>query len=267
MPYVEVEPQVKLFVRDWGQGKPIVFIHGWPFNYQMFEYQFLQLPKQGYRCIGIDLRGYGKSDKPWCDYSFDLMADDIKKVFEALNLENITLIGFSMGGAICLRYMGRHLEAHVTKLILAAAATPCMTQKPDFPQGLDADLFDGFIRTCYEDRAKMLVELNKATFYRSISSELNNWFINLGMTASPHATVMGAVALRDTDLRSDLEKITVPTAIFHGVHDRTSPMAITAEINYQSIKKSELVRFENSAHNLFYDEKEKFNEELIRFVG
>ena len=266
MSYIQVESGVQLFVRDWGKGQPVIFLHGWPYSHEMFEYQFVELA-QRYRCIGIDLRGYGKSDKPWCDYSFDLMADDLKKVIEALGLTEITLLGFSMSGAICIRYMARHKSAYVTKLVLMSAAAPCLTKKPDFPQGMDAKVFDGFIEGIKSNRAHTIAELNQATFNRPISPELNNWFIQLGMAASPHATIMGAVALRDADLRVDLNKITVPTAIFHGEQDKTAPINITAEVNHREIKNSELIRFRNSGHNLFYDEKDKTNRELIGFIG
>lgn len=266
MPYIEIEPGVKLFVQDWGTGKPVVFIHGWPLSHEMFEYQFTQLPQQGYRCIGIDLRGYGKSDKPWGDYSFDVLADDVRKVLEVLDLQAVTLVGFSMGGAVVVRYMDRHNSAHVTKLVLLGAATPCLTKKPNFPQGLDVVVYDNFIHACYSDRAKMNAEFGKATFHQPLSTELSTWFTHLGMQASPHATAMGVIALRDSDLRAELAKITVPTAIFPGVHDQVAPITITAEVNHQGIKGSELICFENSGHGLFYDEKDRVNAELMRFI-
>lgn len=267
MPYIEVDPGVKVFVQDWGTGKPIVFIHGWPLSHEMFEYQFMQLSQQGYRCVGIDLRGYGRSDKPWGDYCFDTLADDVKQVITALNLNRITLVGFSLGGAISVRYMGRHLGAYVSKLVLLGAATPCLTQKPDFPQGLDRAIYDRFLNACYTDRAKLNAEFGKATFHTALSPELSDWFTHLGMQASPHATAMGVVALRDADLRPDLATIQVPTLICHGVHDQVAPIKITGEVIHQSIHRSELVRFEQSGHGLFYDEKDKLNQALIDFVG
>lgn len=267
MSYVEVEPGVKVFVQDWGSGKPIVFIHGWPLSHRMFEYQFTQLPKLGYRCIGIDLRGYGQSDKPWGDYNYNVFADDVKKVLEALDLRDVTLAGFSMGGAVTIHYMARHAGDRVAKVALFGAAAPCLTKKPDFPQGLDNAPYDDFIKACYTDRAQMNVDFGNVTFHKPLSPKLNDWFVNLGMEASAHATAMSVVALRDSDLRPDLAKIVVPTAIFHGVHDKVAPFGITAEVNHQGINGSKLIRFENSGHGLFYDEKDKFNEELMRFVG
>lgn len=267
MPFVEVEPGVRVFVQDWGSGKPIVFIHGWPLSHKMFEYQFTQLPQHGYRCIGLDLRGYGQSDQPWGDYSFDVLANDVREVLDALDLHDVTLAGFSMGGAVAVHYMARHNSTRVSKLVLLGAATPCLTKKPDFPQGLDNEPYDNFIKACYTDRAQMNADFGTATFYKPLSSKLADWFTNLGMEASPHATAMGIVALRDSDLRSDLAKITVPTAIFHGVHDQIAPVEITAEVNHKGIKSSTLIRFEESGHGLFLDEKDKLNRELMRFVS
>ena len=116
--------EAEINVEDIGSknGKPIVFIHGWPFNHNMFEYQFVELPKHGYRCIGIDLRGFGDSDKPWDGYNYNTMADDIKAVLDAVDLQDATLVGFSIGGAISIRYMSRHNEAHIKKLALLGAA-------------------------------------------------------------------------------------------------------------------------------------------------
>lgn len=267
MRYVEVESGVKVFVQDWGAGKPIVFIHGWPLSHKMFEYQFTQLPQHGYRCIGIDLRGYGQSDKPWGDYNYDIFADDIKKVLDTLGLEDITLAGFSMGGAIAIHYMARHAGVHTSKVALLGAAAPCLTKKPDFPQGLDNAPFDNFIKACYTDRAQLNADFGAATFHQPLSPKLSDWFTNIGMEASPHATAMCVMALRDSDLRSDLAKITVPTAIFHGVHDQIAPFSITAKVNHEAIKGSKLISFEESGHGLFYDEKDKLNVELMRFVG
>lgn len=267
MPYIQVAPDIKIFVQDGGNGKPIVFIHGWPYSHAMFEYQYLPLLKHGYRCIGVDLRGYGQSDKPYGEYNFDVFADDVYQVLDVLALQDVTLVGFSMGGAVAVRYMGKHLGARVAKVALLAAATPCLTQKADFPQGLNRAVYDSFLSAIEADRAQLLVGFGEATFHKPISSALANWFTTLGMQASAHATAMSVVALRDADLRADLEKITVPTVIMHGVHDKVAPLSITAAINHARIKGSQLIQFENSGHGLFLDEKEKLNQELRHFIN
>ncbi len=267
MHYIQVEPNVRVFVRDWGTGKPIVFVHGWPYSQEIFEYQYLPLLEHGYRCIGIDLRGYGKSDQPYGEYNFDVFADDLHQVFEALNLQAVTLLGFSMGGAVAVRYMGKHLGERVAKLVLLSASTPCLTKKPDFPQGREESIYNSFLDKIYTDRAQTLADFGKGMFHQPISSALADWFTNIAMQASPQTTAKTLIALRDADLRPDLVKIEVPTAIMHGVYDSSAPMEITAEVNHKAIKDSQLIRFENSGHGIFLDEREKFNTELMRFVG
>lgn len=126
MPYVSDDDGVELFVHDLGEGDPIVFLHGWPLSHRMFEYQYHHIVEEGFWCIGIDHRGYGKSDKPSGDYGYNRFADDLKAVLDALDLEDVTLAGFSMGGGIATHYMSRHDESRIGKLALLAAASPCL---------------------------------------------------------------------------------------------------------------------------------------------
>jgi non-heme chloroperoxidase len=225
--YIPVEQNVNIFVEDIGpgNGKPILFIHGWPVNHKMFEYQFDQLPKMGYRCIGVDLRGFGKSDRPWNGYSYNRLADDIRIVIDALALENITLAGHSMGGAIAIRYMARHAGYHVSKVALFGAAAPVFTRRPDYPYGLTKEDVNKLIEDTYTDRPKMLDNFGDTFFARYVTESFKDWFHGLGIEASGHATAMCAVSLRDEDLRQDLSKVYVPTGIFHGVQDKICPFA------------------------------------------
>jgi len=266
--FIEVEPNIHLHVRDWGQGKTIVFIPGWPLSHEMFEYQFTQLPLHGFRCIGITQRGFGKSSKPWGEYNYDVFADDIKKVLETLDLRDITLAGHSMGGAVSLHYMMRHKADRVSKLALFGAAAPSFTKRPNFPYGVEPAVVDGFIEACFKDRARLNKDFGKIFFRteNAVSPELGNWFHNMGMEASPHATAACLSALRDSDLRDDLSHINVPTMIFHSTKDKICPFELAEAMN-TGIKGSKLIRFENSGHGLFYEEKDKFNTELINFIG
>jgi len=140
--YIQVENDVKNFVEDLNPSghETILFIHGWPANHNMFEYQFNELACRGYRCIGVDTRGFGKSDKPFTGYTYDRLADDIRCIIEALNLRNITLAGHSTGGAIAIRYMARHKGCGVARLALFAAAAPSLVKRPNFPYGLEQDV-------------------------------------------------------------------------------------------------------------------------------
>ncbi|CAM5798236.1 MULTISPECIES: alpha/beta fold hydrolase [Brevibacillus] len=266
--YVAVEQNVNLYVEDLdpGNGKPVLFIHGWPVNHKMYEYQFNQLPQMGYRCIGVDLRGFGKSDRPWRGYSYDRLADDIRVVIDTLELENITLAGFSMGGAIAIRYMARYGADKVSKLALFAAAAPLFTRRPDYPYGMTKEQVNSLIQATYTDRPKMLNDFGDMFFASYVTEGIKDWMHGLGMEASGHATAMCAVSLRDEDLRRDLSAVSVPTAIFHGVQDKVCPYPF-AEFMHAGIQGSELVPFLYSGHGLFYDELEKFNRELVSFLA
>jgi pimeloyl-ACP methyl ester carboxylesterase len=287
--YIETMDNVLLHIRDWGVGDAIVFIPGLLLGHEMFEYQFTQLPQQGYRCIGISMRGFGKSSKPWGEYSYDVFADDLYTVLLALDLNNVTLVGFSMGGAIALRYMARYQGKRIANLVLCGAAAPSFTTRPDFPFGLEPGAVDRLIKLCYSDRARLNAELGTLFFKESsaVTPQLLDWFHNLRMEASPHATAACLERLRDSDLRIDMQSVKIPTVLFHGVHDRICPFALvdtmTAPVEAMpasaesmevgadavagGIQGARLIRFENSGHALFYEERDKFNEELINFIG
>lgn len=293
--FIEIKSNTFLHIRDWGEGKTIVFIPGWPLGHEMFEYQFTQLPHYGYRCIGISMRGFGKSSKPWGEYSYDIFADDLQSVLHDLDLTDVTLVGFSMGGAIALRYMARHNGERIANLVLCGAAAPSFTTRPGFPFGMEPGAVDSLIKLCYSDRAGLNADFGKLFFkdYTAITPQLLDWFQSLGMEASPHATGACLALLRDSDLREDIHSVKVPTTLFHGVHDLVCPFKLSeimtlpteimpggevaiaagaeaipavAEPAVGGIKGAKIIRFENSGHALFYEEREKFNVELINFI-
>ena len=266
MPYLKVEKGVRIFFEDLNScGKPVLFIHGWPVNHKMFEYQFNQLPKKGFRCIAIDIRGFGKSDKPWEGYCYNRLADDVLCVIETLGLDDITLVGFSMGGAIATRYMARYAGYGVSKLALVSAAVPLFTQRPDYPYGIPISQVNDLICQTYTDRPKMLNDFGSKFFASNVSGEFRNWFNGLGLEASGHATAMTAISLRDEDLRKDAQQIFVPTAIFAGLQDQIVPFA-NAEQMHHYVDGSILIPFKLSGHGLFFDELKKFNHYLTQFL-
>jgi non-heme chloroperoxidase len=221
--YVRVEPNVKIYVEDLNpEGKKIIlFLHGWPGSHKLFEYQFDELPKMGYRCIGIDTRGFGNSDRPLGGYDYDRLADDVRCVVEALKLKDFTLSGHSTGGAIAIRYMARHNGYGVSKLALFAAAAPSLIQRPYFPYGLQKKAVDEIIQGTYNDRPKMLRGFGDMFFFQYITEPFSDWFFELGLQAAGWATAsIAATWLGEERLFSDLKKIKVPTLILHGIHDK-----------------------------------------------
>lgn len=154
--YIEVEKGVKLHVTDLGEGKPIVLIHGWPLSDEMYEYQYQYLSRRGFRVIGITLRGFGKSDKPYGKYDFDVFSDDIKVVLDKLDIQNATLGGFSLGGAVVLHYVTKYNSAHISKLALFGAAAPSWKQREGFPDGLPNEVVQGLINATKTQREDLI---------------------------------------------------------------------------------------------------------------
>lgn len=265
--YITVEPGVKIYVNDINpQGeKPILFMHGWPGNHHLFEYQYDELIQKGYRCIGMDVRGFGKSDKPVYGYDYDTSADDIRCVIEFLRLKDLTLLGHSTAGAVAIRYMARHNGYGVCKLVLCAAAAPSLIQRPDFPYGLKEEDVIQIIYNTYQDRPAMLADFGKTFFYNPVSEPFSAWFLSLGLEAASWATAYVACAWLYETLFEDMKCVNVPTLIMHGIHDEVCkyPLGVA---QHKGIKGSRLVTFEDSGHGLFYDEKDKFNCELMNFV-
>ncbi|SFG55117.1 non-heme chloroperoxidase [Desulfotomaculum arcticum] len=266
--YITVEPGINVYVEDLNPAghRTILLIHGWPGNHNLFEYQFDQLPQMGYRCIGIDCRGFGLSDKPWFGYDYNRLSDDIRSVVDALKLQNFTFGGHSTGGAICVRYMARHNGYGVSKLALFAAAAPSLIQRPYFPYGLKKEAVINIIQGVYTDRPKTLRDFGNMIFHNYVSEPLSDWIFQLGLQAAGWSTAAIANTWLDEEgLFNDLKTIKVPTLILHGINDQVClfPLAIAQN---KSIKNSKLVPFESCGHFLFYDQRERFNRELIQFI-
>ncbi|NCB32250.1 MAG: alpha/beta fold hydrolase, partial [Clostridia bacterium] len=172
--YVNVEPGVNIYVEDINPaGKnTILFVHGWPGNHNLFEYQFNQLPKMGFRCVGMDIRGFGQSDRPFSGYDYDRLSDDVRGVIDAMRLSDITLGGHSTGGAIVVRYMARHKGHGVGKVALFAAAAPSLIQRPYFPYGLPRQAVLDIIQGTYADRPNMLRGFGNMIFHNYVTKQL-----------------------------------------------------------------------------------------------
>lgn len=257
--FIPVEQGVNLFVEDLNPrgSKTIVFIHGWPLSHKQFEYQFDVLPLQGYRCIGIDWRGFGYSDKPFNGYDYDRLADDLRIVFETLQLRDAVLVGHSTGGAIAIRYMTRHHAYGVAKLVLVDAAAPT---------GFTQETAQRMLAETLSDRPKMMRGVTESFFFQYISEPFSKWFTQLGVQAAGWSTAAIIRLLATANLSADLPMITAPTLIVHGVHDRVIPFT-QAETLQAAIRHSELVPFHYSGHGPFWEERDKFNQLLAEFAA
>ena len=263
--------EVKLFYQDIGEGIPVVFIHGWPLSSQMWEYQLAELPEFGIRCITYDRRGFGKSDQPWSGYDYDTLADDLKAVLDQLNLQNVTLVGFSMGGGEVVRYFTRHGGARVSKVVLVSAVTPYLLQTEDNPEGVPQEQLDDIVDNVYKDRPAFLETFAKQFFGVSmlshpVSQGILNWSGSLGLQASLKATVECAYSFGGTDFRDEMQTIKVPALIIHGDADQIAPIAATAEQSARLTPEATLYVYEDEPHGLFYTAKDQLNKDLIEFI-
>ena len=255
---MNVEPGVNLYVEDLNPegNKTIVFLHGWPLSHKQFEYQFDVLPSMGYRCIGIDWRGFGNSDKPFDGYTLDRLADDIRAVVGTLQLENFALVGHSTGGAIAIRYMTRYNGYGVSQLVLVDAAAPI---------GFSAETANQYLTQTLNDRPKMMQNVIDGFFFQYITGPFSDWFFQMGMQAAGWSTAAIIKLLRDLNLYAELPEISAPTLIIHGIHDKVVPFSQAKEVN-ELIPNSQLVPFKYSGHAGFWEERDKFNRLLTQFI-
>ncbi len=265
--YIEVEPNVRLHVTDAGEGRPMVLIPGWPLSDEMYEYQYNDLINSHFRVIGITLRGFGKSDKPYGNYDYDVHVADIRKILNQLKIKDAVLGGFSMGGAIAIRLAAVDEGAVISKLALFGAAAPIWTKRDDFPYNLPKSDVDDLIALNHKDRPKLLSDFAKifSATETSLNEGIGSWLNGICLSASSYATAQCLIALRDTDLRADLAKIVIPSLIMHGKKDKICSFDLAEQMK-AGIANSHIVAFENSGHGLFLEETRKFNDELLKFA-
>ncbi len=263
--------EVKLAYYDYGWGKPVILIHGWPLSKEMFEYQVEALIAGGSRVIAYDRRGFGHSDRPWNGYDYDTLTDDLKAVIDGLNVKDITLLGFSMGGGEVARYFTRYGGANVSKAILVSSIVPYLLRTDDNPDGVPQDQMQDLADKAKQDRIGFLDTFGKQFFGVSLvnhplSAPLLEYYRMLGSMASPRATLECMKSFSYTDFRNDAMNITVPTLIIHGDSDKIVPIETSGQRAAQLIKNNQFVVYEGAPHGLFYTEKERLNQDLVNFI-
>ena len=263
---------IKICYNDYGIGKPIILIHGWPLSKEMWEYQINDLVNGGYRVITYDRRGFGKSSQPWDGYDYDTLTDDLKAIIYQLKLEDVTLIGFSMGGGEVVRYFSRYGGKGVTKVVLISAVTPYLLMTDTNPDGVPQAIFEDMTAKMKDDRIGFLDDFGKTFFGVSfistpLSTPLLEYYRMLCSFASPKATQDCAKAFASTDFRKEMHLVNVPTLIIHGDADETVPIEPTAKQSEKAILGSKLIIYGGAPHGLFYTEKEQLNADLLKFIG
>ncbi len=272
MAFIEAKDGTKLHVKDMGQGRPVILIHGWPLTGDMFEYQTVALLESGFRVITYDRRGFGQSGHPASGYTYDTFADDLAAVIDGLELQNVSLVGFSMGGGEIARYLSRHGASKVSKAVLVASVAGYLLKDESNPDGVDASVFEGMKKDIRKDRFDFLQSFAK-TFYgvglvtSPVSQGVLDWSFVLGVMASPKATIDCVDAFAKTDFRPDFAAFTIPTLVIHGTGDKTVPIDPTGRAAANGIAGAKLIEYDGEPHGLFATVSDRLNQDLIEFLA
>ena len=270
--YIETAPNVKLYVKDYGNGKPVILIHGWPLSNEMWEYQIAALVENNLRVIAYDRRGFGKSSQPWNGYSYDTLTDDLKAIIDQLKLTDVTLVGFSMGGGEVVRYFSRYGGQNVSKAVLVASITPFLLRTENNAEGATPEKNEATANEIKEDRIGFLDNFGKTFFGMSLinkplSTPLLEYYRMLCSFASPRATLECAKSFSTTDFRDEMSSVNVPTLIIHGDEDKIVPIEISSEKAATLIPNNKFIVYEEAPHGLFYTERTRLNKDLIEFIN
>ncbi|WP_320198284.1 alpha/beta fold hydrolase [Agrobacterium sp. rho-13.3] len=274
MTYVKTRDGVDIYVKDWGSGRPVILMHGWPLSADSWDAQSLALADAGYRVIAYDRRGFGRSGQPWNGYNYDTLSDDLADVMEATGAtENVTLVGFSMGGGEVARYMSRHGGKGVVSAALIASVVPYMLQTSDNPDGTPQKVFDGIADGIKEDRARFFHHTFFPQFFdqglltQSVSDEVITAATATALQAGLKPTLACAEAFATTDFRPDLPHFKVPTLIIHGTSDKTVPIDASARAANKAIPGSTLLEYDGSPHGLTETDGERLTSDLLSFLS
>lgn len=273
MAMIETRDGAWLYVKDWGIGNPVILIHGWPLSSDSWDPVADALANAGHRVIAYDRRGFGRSEQSWGGYDYDGFADDLADVMEKTGAtENVTLVGFSMGGGEVARYMSRHQGKDVVRAALIASVVPYMLQTDDNPEGVPQSAFDQMTQGMLDDRpAFMKTFLNDffgvGWLTKPVSSAVLDWAWGLTMQAGLRPTLKAAEAFASTDFRPDLPSFKVPTLIIHGTADKTVPIDATARMAASMIDDVQLVEYAGSPHGLFETDRDRMIGDLMAFLN
>jgi pimeloyl-ACP methyl ester carboxylesterase len=276
MPFIETEDiqkgeNVYINYQDSGEGQPVILIHGWPLSHRMWENQVQQIVDAGFRCIAYDRRGFGDSDRPWSNYDYTSLAQDLRALIEQLNLRDCVLVGFSMGGGEVVRYLSMFGNDRVSKVVLISSIIPIVKKTTDNPDGVPEDKLNEIMEALQTKRVTFLAEFSKQFYNYSdnkdtVSEEQLQYDWTIASAASPRGTIETAKAWANTDFRSELRNVNVPTLIVHGDADQIVPIKTSSGQAEKGIRNNKYVVIKGGPHGIFLTHKEQLNNVLLEFL-
>lgn len=263
---------VDIFYEDYGSGQPVILIHGWPLSHRAWEQQTWAIVEAGFRCIAYDRRGFGISSFPWESYDYSALASDLNEIINQLQLENVILVGFSMGGGEVVRYCTDFGTSKLDKVALVSSIIPLVAKKEDNPDGVPQKELDGIMDALETDRVGFLKNFHK-NFYNyddnknSVSKAQLDYDFTIASFASPNATIKAAKAWAETDFRPELKNVDIPTLIVHGKADNIVPKETSADQAAKGIANNTYKEIDNAPHGLNVTHKKELNAILLEFLN
>jgi non-heme chloroperoxidase len=270
--FLTVKDGTAIYFKDWGQGPPVVFSHGWPLSSDVWDDQMMFMASRGFRCVAFDRRGFGRSGQPWDGNDYDTFAQDLSELMGSLGLRGATLVGHSAGAGDIARYIGRNGTGRVAGVVLVSAVPPSMLQTPANPGGVPRAVFDAILAGGAADRAKFYRDLGDGPFFGAnrpgshVSQGVRDAFWLWSMQAGLRASYEGVRVFAEADFTHDLSRFDKPTLIVHGEDDQNVPIAGTALRSAKLIHAATLTVYAGAPHGLTVTHKDRFNDDLLAFA-
>jgi non-heme chloroperoxidase len=258
----------EIYYKDWGEGPVVTFSHGWPLNSDMWDGQMMFLVQNGFRTIAHDRRGHGRSSQASTGNDMDGYADDLAALIEALDLNDVTLVGHSTGGGEVARYIGRHGTRRVARAVLIAAVPPLMLKTSANPEGLPLEIFDGLRASLFNDRSQTYREF-APMFYGANrpGAKVSQGVLEQFWLWSMQSAYESIKAFSETDFTEDLKKFDVPTLVLHGEDDQIVPVKNSAVKSARLIKGAKEIYYPGAPHGITATHQDQINAELLAFLG
>lgn len=271
MPFITANDGAQIFYKDWGKGQPVLFSHGWPLNADAWDGQMQFIGSQGYRVIAHDRRSHGRSDQTWDGNHMDQYADDLAALIEALDLNDLVMVGHSTGGGEVTHYLGRHGTKRVAKVVLLGAVPPLMLKTDANPEGTPIEAFDGIRKGVFDDRSQFYKDLT-LPFYgynrpgAKISEGVRENFWLQGMMGGIKGQYDCIHEFSEVDYTEDLKKIDKPTLVAHGDDDQIVPIGAAGLKSAKIIPNAQLKVYPGAPHGLATTHQDEFNADLLAFI-
>lgn len=275
MSFVSTDDGTQIYYKDWGEGRTVVLSHGWPLNADSWESQMLFLASNGCRVIAHDRRGHGRSTQSWAGNEMDTYADDLAAVLETLDLQEVTLVGFSTGGGEVTRYLGRHGADRVAKLVLVSAVPPFMLRTEDNPNGVEGEVFDGLRAGSTADRFQLYRDLADGPFFghnrpgQDVSPGVRDAFWYQSLQSGHRNAYESIAAFSATDFRPNLEAINatgIPVLVVHGDDDQIVPFAVGGQASAARLSNATLKVYPGAPHGITDTHKDQLGNDLLDFI-